>query len=217
MSSPSARKEEEEEEEVAGAGVVEVEEEKLPALELSLEASLEMKKRGNEFFSLKRYREALEEYTEALESSPAEETKHRAILHANRAACHWELGFFDSCVLECSSAVELNAEYAKAYIRRFRAQEKLDKLDEALEDLAKALELLKLEAVDNKKQVGDLEQERAKLAARVAERNKQLQEEMLGKLKDMGNMFLGKFGMSLDNFKTEQDPQTGSYSVNFKQ
>lgn len=38
-----------------------------------------------------------------------------------------------------------------------------------------------------------------------------------GKLKDLGNTVLGKFGMSLDNFKADKDPNTGSYSINFKQ
>lgn len=38
-----------------------------------------------------------------------------------------------------------------------------------------------------------------------------------GKLKELGNTVLGKFGMSLDNFKAVQDPATGSYSINFQQ
>ena len=38
-----------------------------------------------------------------------------------------------------------------------------------------------------------------------------------GKLKDLGNNVLGKFGMSLDNFKAVKDPNTGSYSINFNQ
>jgi hypothetical protein len=38
-----------------------------------------------------------------------------------------------------------------------------------------------------------------------------------GKLKDLGNSLLGKFGMSLDNFKAEQDPATGGYSIKFVQ
>jgi len=40
---------------------------------------------------------------------------------------------------------------------------------------------------------------------------------MLGKFKDLGNTLLGKFGMSLDNFKADKDPNTGGYSIKFQQ
>jgi hypothetical protein len=42
------------------------------------------------------------------------------------------------------------------------------------------------------------------------------QAEMLGKLKELGNSLLGKFGLSVDNFKAVQDPATGSYSISFQ-
>ena len=51
----------------------------------------------------------------------------------------------------------------------------------------------------------------------VAERQEKMKEEMMGKLKDLGNSVLGHFGMSLDNFKMEKDPSTGSYSIKMQQ
>lgn len=42
-----------------------------------------------------------------------------------------------------------------------------------------------------------------------------MRQEVLGKLKDLGNSLLGRFGMSLDDFRAEKDPETGSYSIKF--
>jgi hypothetical protein len=39
---------------------------------------------------------------------------------------------------------------------------------------------------------------------------------LAAKLKDLGNSVLGRFGMSVDNFKAVKDPNTGSYSIQFQ-
>ena len=57
---------------------------------------------------------------------------------------------------------------------------------------------------------------RQDLAKRIDERNEKLKQEMLGKLKEVGNKILGKFGMSVDNFKMVQDPATGGYSIKYE-
>jgi hypothetical protein len=51
----------------------------------------------------------------------------------------------------------------------------------------------------------------------VDERTEKMKAEMLDKLKGFGNTILGKFGMSTDNFQVVQDPQSGSYNINFVQ
>jgi hypothetical protein len=42
-----------------------------------------------------------------------------------------------------------------------------------------------------------------------------MKDEALGKLKQLGNTILGNFGMSLDNFKMTQDPNSGGWNIRY--
>eukprot|EP00439_Symbiodinium_sp_Y106_P046453 s1280_g5.t3 len=175
----------------------------------------ELRLEGNEHFKAGRIYEAREAYSEALHLSPQageegdEPSKGRAVLHCNRAACLQRLGRWDDAVKDCSEAVKLDPTYVKAYARRSTAYEELKKWHDSLEDLKKAIELDPSLRSKESRRIGMLEQ-------RAQEQFEKDKDEMLSKLKELGNTVLGKFGMSTDNFKMEQDPDTGSYSIKFQ-
>lgn len=61
----------------------------------------------------------------------------RAVLFANRGACHLELQRFQEAVKDCSSAIDIDGDYLKAWHRRSKAYEGLDDMDRALKDVQK--------------------------------------------------------------------------------
>lgn len=115
----------------------------------------------------------------------------------------------ESAIEDCTKAIELNDKYVRAYLRRAKLYEETDKLDESLADYKKILEFDKT----NKEAL----QAQYRLPPLITEKNEKLKTEMLGKLKDLGNMILKPFGLSTENFQMKQDPNTGGYSVNFSQ
>lgn len=94
------------------------------------------------------------------------------------------------------------------FSRRAKLYEMEDKLDEALEDYKRVYELDPGQP--------DAREAMVRLPPMINERNERLKNEMVGKLKDLGDMFLKPFGLSTNNFRMEQNPETGSYSINYK-
>ncbi|XP_052444798.1 tetratricopeptide repeat protein 1 [Carassius gibelio] len=171
--------------------------------------SLELKEKGNTQFKSGEHVEAEESYTAALKVCPVCYSKERSILFSNRAAARMHQDEKDSAISDCSKAIELNPNYVRAILRRAELYEKTDKLDEALEDYKTVLE----------KEPGIPAAREAcmRLPRQIEERNEKLKEEMMSKLKDLGNMILRPFGLSTSNFQVNQDTNTGSYSINFVQ
>ncbi|XP_011296729.1 tetratricopeptide repeat protein 1 [Fopius arisanus] len=169
----------------------------------------ELKNEGNSHFKSSEYREAMRKYTQALQTCPLKFEKDRAILYANRGAAKAKYDERISAIEDCSKAIELNSTYLKAYLRRGQLYEQENKLDESLADYKKILELDPHNAEANHAV--------NRLPPLIDQRNEKLKQEMLGKLKDLGNMILRPFGLSTENFKMEQDPSSGGYSVKFNQ
>ncbi|XP_073155885.1 uncharacterized protein [Henckelia pumila] len=179
--------------------------------EKALQKSNDAKLEGNSLFKAGQYEEALAKYEFAIQivQDVLSSTEIRSICHANRAACFSKLGNHEETIKECTKALELNPTYMKAVLRRAEAHEKLEHYEESIADMTKVLEL-------------DPSNDQARrtiirLKPLADEKREKMKEEMIGKLKEMGNSILGRFGMSVDNFKAVKDPNTGSYSVSFQQ
>ncbi|XP_074528582.1 tetratricopeptide repeat protein 1 [Halichoeres trimaculatus] len=171
--------------------------------------SLSLKERGNSQFKSGDWREAELSYKEALVLCPVCFSRERAVLFSNRAAARLHLDLKEQAIADCTKAIELNPEYVRALLRRAELYEQTEKLDEALEDYKKALDIDPNQTTAR--------QACMRLPGQIQERNEKLKEEMLGKLKDLGNLVLRPFGLSTNNFQVNQDAQTGSYSINFVQ
>ncbi|XP_068062340.1 tetratricopeptide repeat protein 1 [Anomalospiza imberbis] len=168
-----------------------------------------LKEKGNEHFKKGDYGEAEDSYTKALQICPACFQKDRAVLFSNRAAAKMKQDKTEAALSDCTKAVELDPHYIRALLRRAELYEKTEKLDEALEDYKAVLE--------KDPSVHQAREACMRLPQQIEERNEKLKKEMLGKLKDLGNLVLRPFGLSTENFQIKQDSSTGSYSINFVQ
>ena len=131
--------------------------------------------------------------------------KQLAIYYSNKAASFIHLDRYSEALKCCNLAILLDSTYSKAYIRRMTCHEQTEETDLALQDAKKAFEL-------NPRNV-EIRNHVRRLEKIEAERMETLKKETMEKLKGLGNSILGNFGMSLDNFKAEKDPVTGSYSI----
>ncbi|CAH4034261.1 unnamed protein product [Pieris brassicae] len=169
----------------------------------------ELKVVGNDAYKVGDYDRSIEKYTEGLRICPLKFPETRGILYCNRSAAKMKMENHKKAIKDCTKAIELKENYLKAYLRRAISYEATDKFDESLEDYKKVLELEPSNA--------NAKSALVRLPPKIEKRNEELKTEVMGKLKDLGNMILRPFGLSTENFKLEQDPESKGYKINFKQ
>lgn len=168
----------------------------------------EYKEKGNDYFKRSEYLEAKEFYTNAIKICPDAFVKEKAIFHANRAACLVKSDHYKEAIDDCTKALDFNSDYMKVRLRRAQCYEHEDRLEEALEDYQKVFD------ADHSSHVA--REALMRLPEQIRVKHEKMKEEMMGKLKELGNVFLRPFGLSTDNFRVQQDPNTGGYSMNFQ-
>ncbi|KND02792.1 uncharacterized protein SPPG_01873 [Spizellomyces punctatus DAOM BR117] len=83
---------------------------------------------GNKYYGEKKYKEAIDLYTQAIILQPD------AVFYSNRAACYANLNDYDKVVEDCTEALKLDPNYIKALNRRAQAYENEDRWVDALND-----------------------------------------------------------------------------------
>ena len=179
-------------------------------------------KKEEETPTAKRSEEEEQKRTVGTTKAPTKTELLLATLHANAGACLMKQEKFEECVGRCSKAIDLHPLYGKAYARRAQAYEKLDDVERALEDYERAVEIEEKVNEENED-----ERKRARKSAhrekvnllkpKVDAKREETKKEMFKQLRSLGDMVLGNFGLSCDNFKAEKDENTGGYSLKFVQ
>lgn len=101
----------------------------------NLTKSQALKNKGNTQFKNGNYLQAIDYYTQAIE------LHENHIYYGNRAICFLRTEKYESCIKDCDKAIALDATWHKAYNRKGSALLKLGKIDEAVEQFKKVVQL----------------------------------------------------------------------------
>ncbi|XP_021724200.1 uncharacterized protein LOC110691569 [Chenopodium quinoa] len=122
-------------------------------LALTVHELLKQKSAGNTAFHSGKHAEAIEHYTSAILSG-MEARPFAAICFCNRAAAHQALGQIPDAISDCSLAIALDENYAKAVSRRATLHEMIRDYKQAAADLQRLLPLHQKQSAEKSKQSG---------------------------------------------------------------
>ncbi|CAJ1964431.1 unnamed protein product [Sphenostylis stenocarpa] len=95
----------------------------------NLSKAEELKLLANEAFNARKYSQAIDLYTQAIELNSG-----NAVYYSNRAFAHLRLEEYGSAIQDATKAIEVDPKYSKGYYRRGAAHIGLGKFKEALKD-----------------------------------------------------------------------------------
>ena len=166
--------------------------------------SEEYKAKGNEMFTAQEYIEALDFYNQAIYYCPDDEKQKLAIYYHNKGMALTKLDRKEDAIEAFTKSIQNNEDYIKPRYQRMKLYKEEEKYTEAREDAKLVL--------DKDPHFGTIQYDYAELEKLEKEKLEKMKNEVLGNLKNLGNMVLGKFGMNLDNFKFNQNPD-GTYNI----
>ena len=97
-------------------------------MNIFIKTSHHWKYKGNDLVKEKKYKEALDCYSKAIEIDP-----NNPIFYSNRSAMHSKLNEFDQAIADAEIAISLKPDYAKAYLKKGKVLELQQRLEEALD------------------------------------------------------------------------------------
>nr|GLL20372.1 HSP-interacting protein-like [Ipomoea trifida] len=104
--------------------------------------SQELKYEGNRLFQQRDYEGAMFKYEKAIKLLPG---NHIDVSHlrSNMAACYMQMGLseYPRAIHECNLALEVTPKYSKALLKRARCYEALNRLDLAIRDVSRVLQM----------------------------------------------------------------------------
>ena len=166
------------------------------------------RKNAGDLYKNKEYIQALNIYSVLLTDAKRADLKEQCcILNCNKGICFNKLNDYDKALDSFKEALRYNKDYSKALCNKMLLLNKKEEYLEAYEDF-KRLKTLDYNLWENYRNM------EYGLAAKAEIQKKKMTDEMLGKLKDVGNTILGKFGLSLNNFQMTPNGQ-GGYSIQY--
>ena len=166
------------------------------------------RKNAGDLYKNQEYLQALNIYSLLLDEAKKADLKQQCcILNCNKGICFNKLHDYDKALDSFKEALKYDKDYSKALCNKMLLLNKKEEYLEAYEDF-KRLKTLDYKLWENYRHM------EPGLSYNAEIQKKKMTDEMLGKLKDMGNSILGKFGLSLNNFQMTPNGQ-GGYSIQY--